>query len=120
MVRIMEKNYFAAIDYRLGPVVAGSVVGLALWGAALTGPFTGTVPGWAAFLAPWTLAVPAAVLARRVGWPMAAALLAPCLYPVLQYAVARSAWMTLRQGGVRWRDTFYPLATLRRGTVRTG
>jgi hypothetical protein len=24
----------------------------------------------------------------------------------------------LRQGGVRWRDTFYPLDLLRKGTVR--
>jgi len=30
----------------------------------------------------------------------------------------RSAWITLRQGGVRWRDTFYPLDELRRGLFR--
>jgi len=29
------------------------------------------------------------------------------------YAFLRSAWITLRPGGVRWRDTFYPLAELR-------
>jgi glycosyltransferase involved in cell wall biosynthesis len=31
------------------------------------------------------------------------------------FAYLRSGWITLRQGGVRWRDTFYPLETLRHG-----
>ena len=60
MFKIMEKNYFAAVDFRLAPVVAGAMV------------FT---------------------------------------------AVVNSAVVTLRQGGVRWRDTFYSLDTLRRGNV---
>jgi hypothetical protein len=42
----------------------------------------------------------------------------PLLYPVLFFAVVNSAVVTLRQGGVRWRDTFYSLDTLRRGNVR--
>ena len=42
----------------------------------------------------------------------------PLLYPVLMYAVVNSTVVTLRRGGVRWRDTFYPLDLLRKGTVR--
>ena len=42
----------------------------------------------------------------------------PLLYPVLVYVVINSAFVTLRQRGVRWRNTFYPLDTLRKGTVR--
>jgi cellulose synthase/poly-beta-1,6-N-acetylglucosamine synthase-like glycosyltransferase len=118
MVRIMEKNYFAAADYRVGHVIAGAIVGVILWGSALAGVLSATAPGWAAFLAPWTLAIPAVVLAHRLGWPVGPALLAPCFYPVLQYAVIRSAWVTLRRRGVRWRETFYPLEELRRGTLR--
>jgi hypothetical protein len=30
------------------------------------------------------------------------------------YAMLRSAFLTLRQGGVIWRGTLYPLAELRR------
>ena len=37
---------------------------------------------------------------------------------VLLGALANSARATLRQGGVRWRGTFYPLPRLRRGQVR--
>lgn len=34
------------------------------------------------------------------------------------YAFLRSGWITLKQGGVRWRDTFYPLKTLREHVYR--
>jgi hypothetical protein len=64
------------------------------------------------------LVLPAAVFARRLGWPFGSAAMAPLLYPVLVYAVVNSAFATLRQRGVRWRNTFYPLDTLRQGTVR--
>ena len=33
-------------------------------------------------------------------------------------AMVRSMVVTLRRGGVRWRDTFYPIAQLREGAVR--
>ena len=118
MITIMEKNYFAAIDYRVPPVVAGAVVGTVIYGSAVIGPLTGTTAGIAAGLAPWLMAWPAGMLARRVGWPLRSAVAAPLLYPVLMYSVVKSAVTTLRQGGVRWRDTFYPLEILRKGNVR--
>jgi hypothetical protein len=40
------------------------------------------------------------------------------MLPVSLYALLISTFVALRQGGVRWRDTFYPLDTLRAGTVR--
>jgi hypothetical protein len=33
------------------------------------------------------------------------------------YMLLRSTVVTLRQGGIVWRDTFYPLDELRRGVV---
>jgi hypothetical protein len=42
----------------------------------------------------------------------------PFMYPLMFYTLANSAWVTLRQGGIRWRDTFYPLEMLRAGNVR--
>lgn len=118
VVRVMEKNYFAALDFRLAPALVLGLVGPLVWAAAVVGPFTGTVAGVAAGTGLLSLAVPAAVLSRRLGWPAAGALLTPFIYPAMFYAILRSAVVTVRQGGVRWRGTFYPLSALRAGAVR--
>jgi hypothetical protein len=118
MIRIMEKNYFAAVDFRVAPVVAGAIVFTLILGTCILGMWTRTAAGITAGLAPWLLALPAAVFARRLGWSPASAAITPLLYPVLFFALVNSAVVTLRQGGVRWRDTFYSLDTLRRGNVR--
>jgi hypothetical protein len=39
------------------------------------------------------------------------------VHSLAAFAVVRSAVLTLRRGGVRWRDTFYPIALLRDGDV---
>jgi hypothetical protein len=36
---------------------------------------------------------------------------------LFSYMLLRSTVVTLRQGGIVWRDTFYPLEELRRGVV---
>ena len=46
---------------------------------------------------------------NAVSFPLAAALFV--------YSPLRSMFVTLRQGGVRWRGTFYPLAELRRNSL---
>jgi Glycosyl transferase family 2 len=118
MFKVMEKNYFAAIDFKLAPVIAAAILGPVLIGTVAAGLWTGTTAGAAAGLAPLTLALPAAVFARRLGWPLRTAALTPFFYPVLIAAFLNSALVTLRQGGIFWRDTFYPLAVLRKGGVR--
>ena len=66
--------------------------------------------------APAALALPtwpSVLLARRQGvspWP---APLMPFAGWVMLFGVLRSMALTLARGGVRWRDTFYPLAELR-------
>lgn len=118
MIKIMEKNYFAAVDYRFGVIVGLVTFGTILWGGALVGPFTRTLAGCMAFLAMLLVTVPGAVLASRLRWPLTASLLTPFIFPVLFYAMLNSALVTRRQGGIRWRDTFYSIEVLRRGTVR--
>jgi hypothetical protein len=118
MIKIMEKNYFAAVDFRLAPVIAGATVCILIFGTSIIGLWTRTPAGIAAGLAPWMLALPAAIFARRLGWSLASAAITPLLYPVLFFALVNSTVITLRQGGVRWRDTFYSLDTLRVGNVR--
>jgi hypothetical protein len=46
---------------------------------------------------------------RALGFPLCIALFC--------FINARSTWLTLRQGGIRWRDTHYPLAELRKNVV---
>ena len=65
-----------------------------------------------------TLSFPANVFARRLGWGRISALLTPLVFPMLFYAILNSAWVTTRQGGVYWRNTFYSLEELRMGAVR--
>jgi glycosyltransferase involved in cell wall biosynthesis len=117
MVKIMEKNYFAILDFRLGLVLAGTVFVLLVLCILIAGVLTGTAAGLAAGLSPFSLALPAGILARRLGWSWPCALGVPFMIPVFQYSLLNSAWVTLRQGGVRWRDTFYALDTLRAGNV---
>ena len=117
-VKIMEKNYFAAMDYRTGLVVAGSGFVILVFTILVLGLLSGTVAGLAAAFSPLSLILPAAMLARRLGWPWAVAAYVPFMFPLFLYAVLNSTFVTLRQGGIRWRETFYPLETLRAGNVR--
>ena len=118
MVQIMEKNYFAAVDFRLGLALAAGFAGVLLVSAAVLGLLTGTKAGLAAALAPFSFILPAVILAGRLGWPGYVALLTPFMFPVLLYAMFNSVFTTLRRGGIWWRDTFYSIETLRKGTVR--
>jgi hypothetical protein len=73
MIQVMEKNYFATVDFRLAVALAAGLGGILFWCAALVGPLTGTAVGIAAGLAMLTLSVPAYVFARRLGWGIASA-----------------------------------------------
>jgi len=117
-VKIMEKNYFAAVDYRTGLVLAGSMFVLLVSALLVLGLISGTLAGFAVALSPLTLILPARILARRLGWSWLPAVYVPFMFPLFLYAVINSTFVTLRQGGIRWRDTFYPLETLRAGNVR--
>ena len=114
----LEKNAFASANY--------SVVQL-LWicgGTAFVfcGPVVGAIlagEGRAGFLA--------ATILSHLLYGLTASMFGHSfwLFPMLMpsglafvFAFLRSGWITLRQGGVRWRDTFYPLEVLRRGIFR--
>jgi glycosyltransferase involved in cell wall biosynthesis len=118
MIKIMEKNYFAMLDFRLGLALSGSAFVILIFATLLVGLLTRTASGLAAGLSPLSLILPAAILARRVGWSWPCAVFMPFMFPVFLYALINSTVLTLRQGGIRWRDTFYSLDTLRAGNVR--
>src|SRR5262249_46947701 len=58
LIKIMEKNYFAAIDYRTFLAILVGVIMPLLWLAALLGPFSSTFIGWTAFAALLSIAIP--------------------------------------------------------------
>jgi cellulose synthase/poly-beta-1,6-N-acetylglucosamine synthase-like glycosyltransferase len=117
-VRIMEKNYFAVLDYRVGLALAGSGFALGVLGILAAALLSGTVAGGFAVLSPFAIVFPGAILACRVGWPWWSAVWVPLMFPLFFISVLNSMWVTLRQGGVLWRNTFYALDQLRLGNVR--
>ena len=118
IIKIMEKNYFAALEYRTWLVVFGAALMFAFSAVLILGLFAGTPVGLVAALSPLSLVIPGLVISKRLRWRRAGALLIPLMFPIFFFALVNSAWATLRQGGIRWRETFYSLPALREGNVR--
>jgi len=118
LVRGVTKNFFAGAGYNLG-IVAAQLAGLVMMNIL---PFAGAMigHGWIRVLSG------AAVLAALcfhagVAVVMSVSPLYGLTHPLgaalFCYMLLRSTVLTLRQGGIVWRDTFYPLEQLKRGVV---
>jgi hypothetical protein len=85
-------------------------------------PFLGVIfgQGWVRILAGIAVVI---ALAFHVGvdWAMRVSPFYALTHPlgaiIFSYMLARSTFVTLRDGGVTWRGTFYRLEELRRGVV---
>ena len=119
LIRGVTKNFFAVAGYSLA-IAAFQIAGLL---ALSVLPFAGLIfgQGWirvfaavAVFVAVCFHAGIAAVVMRVS--PLYA-LAQPIGAVLMSYMIVRSAFVTVRQGGIVWRDTFYPLEELRRGVV---
>lgn len=119
MIRGLEKNMYGAFShFRLSvflsklalilPFVIAPYLAL-----LLPGPWWQKVAG----LVPFGVWISLAWLAARpAGYGLLEALLAPFLGAAIMFiALFRSAWMTWRNRGIRWRGTFYPLRDLQAG-----
>jgi cellulose synthase/poly-beta-1,6-N-acetylglucosamine synthase-like glycosyltransferase len=113
-VRGLEKNSFAAFDYSLARASATALSLFALtigpfavlpW---LSGPALLVNLGTVAFL----LLLYAATAARSGANPLLAPAF-PLALLLIFWTGGRATALTLLRGGIRWRDTFYPLAELR-------
>jgi glycosyltransferase involved in cell wall biosynthesis len=115
MARGLEKNMFGAFcRYRLKRLVAILAAGALFLPAPLIALLARPRP-WvpaAGCAALALVAVSGAVLAARTRRSIVPFLLAPLGAAILGTFVVRSAWRCLRDGGVTWRGTFYPLAEL--------
>jgi hypothetical protein len=118
VIRGTEKNFFAASGFSLGIVTAVILATLLLFVTPCLALLFTT--GLAQVLAGVAVA---AELSIHAGFAMAArvSLLYALTHPlgalIIVFMLARSTFLTLRQGGIYWRGTFYPLEQLRRGLV---
>jgi hypothetical protein len=109
IIKFMEKNYFAALEYRTSLVFLGSVVMLIFSTVVILGFLSATAAGLAAALSPLSLIIPGLVLTNRLRWSWMSALFIPVMFSIFHYALVNSAFTTLTRGGTRWRETFYSL-----------
>src|SRR5258708_119661 len=114
----VTKNFFARAGYNLG-LAANQVVGLMTMNVL---PFVGII-----FAHGWIRLFCAIAVVIAVGFQAGVALvmrvspLYALTHPLggllFSYMLLRSTVVTLWQGGIVWRDTFYPLEELKRGVV---
>ena len=119
VIRGLEKNAFATFDYSVFRLGLAMLAAIALLTAPLVAVLTLSGPPSYGFAATVVLLH---VLFGLVAATSGAGLqVVPAFYPAAfatVFAFVRSAVVTLRQQGVRWRDTFYPLDELRQGVFR--
>jgi glycosyltransferase involved in cell wall biosynthesis len=118
IIRGVTKNFFAAFGYN----VAFALIGLTGVFLLNVVPFAGLLAGhgWIRILSAIAVAVAlcmhGGVNAMNKVSPLYA-LTHPIGAAVFCYMIVRSVAVTLWQGGVTWRGTFYPLEELKRGIV---
>jgi len=118
IIRGVTKNFFAALNYNL------ALVALALTGLLATTvlPFVGVIfaHGWIRIFSAIAVLV-ALCFHAGVSIVMRVSPFYAFTHPLgallLGYMLVRSTIITLKQGGILWRDTFYPLDELKRGVV---
>ena len=118
LIRGVTKNFFAGVGYSI-PLATLAIVAMLLTNFA---PFVGVIfgHGWVRILAGISVAV---ALLFHVLVDLGAkisplyALTHPIGALIFCWMLLRSMIVTLRQGGVIWRDTFYKLADLKKGVV---
>jgi hypothetical protein len=118
LVRGLEKNFFAGAQFRVS-TAATQIFALLLFNVV---PFVGMLFGHGLVRGLAGIAVLIA-LCFHLGIDMVMrvsplyCLTLPLGATIFSYMLLRSTLITLKQGGIIWRDTFYPLDELRRGLV---
>jgi hypothetical protein len=120
-IRGLEKNGFAALGYSLPFLLLVTALVFLFYAVPWLGVLVfrdGRVSGYAVSVLLMHGIFGYCASFERNGWLLAPVL--PVAAFIYLFAVWRSAIVTLRRGGVRWRDTFYPLEVLKRGSERSG
>ncbi len=116
LVEVMTKNLFSAFRFHVSLLLLSCV-----WlGVFCVAPVTGLAFGptrWPALVTLAAIALGYRTMSRNSGISAWNALLSPLSALLFMYTLLRSMYFTLKQGGVMWRGTFYPLATLRKNAA---
>ncbi len=116
LIRGLEKNLFAGAQYQYWRALLGIIgilfVAIAPWLSIFSGNWLLSLAAVGAFAGYWLSWIPGNK-AQGIGW--FERLISPPLLLVIAWALARSTFITWRQGGIKWRETFYSIAALRRG-----
>jgi glycosyltransferase involved in cell wall biosynthesis len=118
IVNNLTKNFFAVMSFQWPRAIASC---FALTFLNLT-PFLGAIAARGLVRSGYLLALVSIFLiylgiSRKSDIPPYYFLLHPVSTSLLVYTMLRSTLLTLGQGGVIWRETFYPLQELRKGLV---
>jgi hypothetical protein len=118
IVNNLTKNFFAIMSFQWPRAIA-SCFALAFLNLM---PFAGTIfaHGWARsgyLLALSSMFSIYVGMSRKSEIPPYYFVLHPISTSLFVYTMLRSTFLTLGQGGVVWRETFYPLQELRKGLV---
>jgi glycosyltransferase involved in cell wall biosynthesis len=118
LIRGVTKNFFAGLNYSV-PLAVAAIVSMLLTNFA---PFVGVIfgHGWVRILAAISVAIAMLFhvlvdLGAKIS-PLYA-LTHPIGALIFCWMILRSVVVTLWNGGVTWRDTFYKLSDLKKGVV---
>jgi len=115
-IRGLEKNLFSGFGYSVLKAGAGIAGQLLVFIYPWIGLFASQ--GWpaVAYALCALMMLAAYMLHTRamLGRPASELAVLPLSALLLTWIVIRSVWLTLRQGGIYWRGTFYPLRELKR------
>ena len=118
MAQGLEKNAFASMEYRVAATIVAVLGVLTLCAFPFVGMAISDGTARILFTATYILqALATAESARRLGLDPWLGPMFPFSAVFLAYVVVRSMVVTLREGGIRWRGTFYPLADLKRNRL---
>lgn len=114
----LTKNAFAGLNYSVLSLVLSTVIlvviGLGPYvGAALLSGFA----RWGHISSLAFMHLTFAAICRRGGVSVLGSVIFAVPWTLFLYILWRSAFVTLRDGGVTWRDTFYSLEALRKNPV---
>jgi len=118
IIRGVTKNLFSLFHFRVAPTLACVVLILISGVLPFVGLFIASGAAWVfSLIAALTAVIVQGEMIHGAGESRFYGLTHPLGAFIFIYMMLRSMVVTLRQGGVVWRDTFYPLDELRRGIV---